>query len=147
MHFSTNPRVLYIDDYSESSQLIDMLLYIKKCKYDFSVANTPGKALELIAGIAFNLYIIENKLPEMTGIELCRRIRKTDKNTPILFFTRRVRAFDRETALAAGATEYIVKPASLEQITHTIKQLLGEKASGYTTDSKSITNYKINALS
>jgi two-component system alkaline phosphatase synthesis response regulator PhoP len=83
----------------------------------------------------------------MNGIQLCRRIRQTDKQTPILFFTRRVRAFDRETSLAAGATEYIVKPADLEKITNTIKQLLGENTLSFAPSKQSTANYKANHIS
>lgn len=143
---SANSRIFYVDDYSESSQLIDMLLYIKKCKYDFSIANIPSKAIELITKQSFDLYILEYKLPEMNGIELCRKIREIDKRTPILFFTRRVRALDRETAMAAGATEYIVKPASLEQINNTIKQLLGKSVSVSIPETHSVSNYDVNRL-
>jgi two-component system alkaline phosphatase synthesis response regulator PhoP len=147
MQHSSNSRILIIDDYSDSSQLIDMLLYIKKCNYHFSTANTPSKSLELIASQPFNLYIIEYKLPEMNGIELCRQIRQADQQTPILFFTRTDRAFARESSIAAGATQYLVKPADLEQITDTIKSLLGENAPVYAGKTKSITNYNVRQVS
>lgn len=131
MKHSTNTRILFIDDYSDSSQLIDMLLYIKKCKYHFSTANTRSKALELISSEPFDLYILEYKLPEMNGIELCRQIRQADKQTPILFYTRTARAFASESSMRAGASEYLVKPANLEQITDTIKRLIGAEMPVY----------------
>jgi CheY-like chemotaxis protein len=126
MSLSPNPRILYIDDYSDSCKLIDILLYTEKCKYSFSIANSPSEALELIASEPFNLYILENKLPEMTGVELCRKIRQTDKQTPILFFSGKARPFDRETSLNAGATEYLVKSDDRERITETIRELLND---------------------
>jgi DNA-binding response OmpR family regulator len=147
MQHSSNPRILFIDDYSDSSQLIDVLLYIKKCKYNFSTANTPSKALELISTEPFDLYILEFKLPEMNGVELCRQIRQADKQTPILFYTRTARAFARESCVAAGANEYLVKPSNLDQITHTIKQLLGENARVYAGKTQSINNYNNKHLS
>ena len=147
MQQTTKPRILLIDNYSDSSQLIDMLLYIKKCNYSFSTANTPGKALHLIASETFDLYILEHKLPEMDGIELCRRLRQSDKQTPILFFTRRARAFDRESSIAAGANEYLVKPSNLEQITETIRQLLVKTSPVQTSKMQFAANNSINLFS
>lgn len=138
MGHSSTQRILFIDDYSDSSQLIDMLLYIKKCKYHFSTVNTPSKALELISSEPFDLYILEYKLPEMNGIELCRQIRLADKQTPILFFTRTTRPFSHESSLAAGANEYLVKPANLEQITDTIKRLLCAEMPVYADTAQSV---------
>ena len=146
-HSSNPPRILFIDDYSDSSQIIDMLLYIKKCKYSFSTADTPSKALELISTQSFDLFVLEYKLPEMNGIELCRQIRQADKQTPILFYTRTARAFARESFAAAGATEFLIKPADLEQITDTIKSLLGENVPVYMGKIPVITNYKTKQLS
>ena len=147
MPYSTNPRILLIDNYSDSSQLIDMLLYIKKCNYIFSTADTLRKALELIGAGAFDLYILEHKLPEMNGIELCRQIRCTDKKTPILFFNKRERDFDREISIAAGASEFLIKPSNLDQIADTIKRLLGGKIQDFVPQTPSTANYSNKTLS
>ena len=141
MQSISTPRILCIDDYSASSNLIDMLLYIKRCEYDFSTANTPTRALKLLAAQKFDLYILEYELPEMNGFQLCRKIRQMDGQTPILFFTGTAPKCDRETAFTAGATEYLVKPANLEQITLTIRRLLGEIDLNATTLAQSTSNF------
>jgi DNA-binding response OmpR family regulator len=150
MQHSDNSRILLIDNYSDSSQLIDMLLYIKKCKYDFFTANAPSKALELIAAERFDLYILEYKLPEMNGIELCRQIRQADKKTPILFFNKKERAFDREISMAAGANEFLLKPSNLEKIAEMIGLLLGKNKQNYaavSSPARSKTDYSLKPLS
>lgn len=63
----------------------------------------------------------------MTGVELCRRIRKTDSETPILFLSGRMRSSDCKVAPAAGVNEYLLLPVELTKLTETIKQLLNNK--------------------
>ena len=129
MPYSSSPRILFIDEYRDCCDLIGNLLWVEKCDYTFCIANTPNEALELIASEPFNLYILEKDLPQMSGVELCRRIRRTDKHTPILFFTRKARPFDREACFAAGANEFLVKPHDSQRITGTIRRLLKDSLS------------------
>lgn len=119
-----SPRILYVEDYQDSCELVSMLLAVEKCDYNFSIANTAREALDLIGKQSFDLYILNYRLPEMSGVELCRRIRQTNSVTPILFFTGMARPADRHVAMAAGADEYLVKPDNLDKITTTVKRLL-----------------------
>jgi CheY-like chemotaxis protein len=123
---SPKARILYIEDFPESGEMISMMLFMDKCDYSFLMAYSPSEALELIACEPFDLYIMDYRLPEMTGVELCRVIRKTDKKTPIMFFTGMALEKDRREALAAGANAYLVKPNDLDRITYTIRELLGK---------------------
>lgn len=127
MSFAANPRVLYIENYQDSCELIGHMLSVEKHDCEFTIANTPSQALFLIDGGRFDLYILEYRLPEMTDVELCRRIRRTDNETPILFFTIVSRQNEREVAFAAGATEYLVKPYDLPVLVETVKRLLAKK--------------------
>lgn len=129
MQKSRETRILYVDDYQDGCELVSTLLCVEKCNCNFTIANTPSEALRLISKDSFDLYILEAKLPEMTGVELCRKIRKIDKQTPILFFTGKERPQDRAASLAIGANEYLVKPNDLNRITETVKNLLNKKAS------------------
>lgn len=136
MQFSSAPRILYVDDYQNCCDLISTLLCIEKCNYNFSIADTPSEALKLIAGKPFNLYILENKLPKMSGIELCRQIRKIDKNTPILFFSKKANFFELNASIEAGANEYLEKTQNFNRITRTIRQLLTERTTSATQTSQ-----------
>jgi DNA-binding response OmpR family regulator len=129
MQKSRETRILYVDDYQDGCELVSTLLYVEKCNCNFTIADTPSEALRLISRESFDLYILESKLPEMTGVQLCRKIRKIDKQTPILFFTGKARPQDRAASIATGANEYLVKPNDLNRITETVKNLLNKKAS------------------
>jgi CheY-like chemotaxis protein len=126
LHKSSSPRILFIDDYQNCCDLISRLLWVEKCDYNFSIANTPKEALELIVSNPFDLYILENKLPEMKGVELCRWIRKTDKGTPILFFIKNAKPFDRESSFAAGENEFLIKADDSQRISGIIRKMLNE---------------------
>lgn len=124
MSVSKTPRILYVEDYQDSCELVEQMLWVEKYECDFTVAKTPTRALSLIEKEPFDLYILEYRLPEMTGVELCRRIRKADSQTPILFFTVVSRSDDRNVAIAAGANEYLLKPYDLPNLVDTVKRLL-----------------------
>jgi two-component system, OmpR family, manganese sensing response regulator len=120
------PRILFVADYQDCCNLVGNLMYVEKCRCNFTIASSPSEALRLIAEEPFDLYILESKLPEMTGIELCRRIRKMDKDNPILFFTGKVKPGDRAASLATGANEFLVKPRDFNRVTERVKNLLNK---------------------
>jgi len=125
MSFS-NSRILCVESFLESCKLISQLLFVEKHQFDFSVTNSPSHALSMIGEQFFDLYIVKSRLPEMTGVELCRRIRKLDAESPILFLTGKTRAADCKVALAAGVTECLILPVELDRLTRKVKQLLGQ---------------------
>jgi OmpR-family two-component system manganese-sensing response regulator len=126
---SSAPRILYTDNNADSLELISLMLRLADNDYEITSVLNPNEALELIESQpAFDLYILEYVLPGMSGVELCRRIRRSDATTPVLFFTAMARASDRAAALEAGATEYLVKPNDLAILTQTVRQLLSEKS-------------------
>ena len=127
MHVPPKPRILYIEDYQNSCELVGQMLWVEKFDCSFTIAHTPSHALSLIGDQPFDLYILEYRLPEMTGVELCRRIRLTDAETPILFFTVISREAERNVAFAAGANQYLTKPYDLPILVETVKQLLSSK--------------------
>ncbi|HZH33879.1 MAG TPA: response regulator [Pyrinomonadaceae bacterium] len=126
---SSAPRILYTDNNADSLELISLMLRLADNDYEITSVLNPNEALELIESQpAFDLYILEYVLTGMSGVELCRRIRRSDATTPVLFFTAMARASDRAAALEAGANEYLVKPNDLAILTQTVRQLLSEKS-------------------
>jgi len=125
--YSAAPRILYIDNNRpDGGGLVSLLRRADNRRFRVSTASTASRALELIASEPFDLLILEHHLPEMSGVELCRRIRQIDKRTPILFFTGRMRRAECDVSIAAGATEYLVAPVSEENLVETVRRLLNE---------------------
>lgn len=123
-----SPRILYVDDDKDSRDMICLMLQLANANYQTIAVGTVTNALSSIAEQPFDIYIFDYKLPEMTGIELCKLIRQTDLKTPILIFSGMARDVDRENASAAGANSYLVKPNDLNIFTTTVKNLLNENS-------------------
>ena len=130
MHYAS-PNILFVDDDEDSCELMSAMLSYADADYKVTSVATPFEALNLIAQKPFDLFVVDYKLPEMTGVELCQHIRKTDKQTPILFFTGMASSNDRNVAIEAGANSYLIKPNDLDKFTDTVKQLLSERRNGF----------------
>ena len=78
----------------------------------------------------FGLYILDNWLGGMSGVELCTRLREFDTATPILFFSGVAYELDKQKALACGAQAYLVKPASPDTLVAEVRKLITAKGQG-----------------
>lgn len=116
-------HILCIDD-EEHCEIITQLL--KETGENFVVTNaaSPDKALDLIEKQSFDLFILESRLPGISGVELCKIIRNKDSKTPVMFFSGMARPLDRSLALAAGANAYLIKPEGLDSLGDTVQKLL-----------------------
>jgi DNA-binding response OmpR family regulator len=125
---SNYPRILCVDDDKDTCEMIRMMLWQADYRCSVKSAFTIEEALNYIETESFDLYILDYRMPNMTGIDLCSLIRKTDKQTPIMFFTAMARDIDRKSATIAGANEYLIKPNDLDRLVETIKDLLCQSA-------------------
>jgi DNA-binding response OmpR family regulator len=122
------PRILCADDDADSCDLLRHLLDCNEESYDLTTASSGAEVFDLISVQSFDLFILDYRFVETDGVELCRQIRRTDSETPVLFFTGMARSVDRAAAMAAGANEYLVKPNDLERLTATVERLLRKEA-------------------
>lgn len=72
----------------------------------------------------FDLIILDLMLPEKDGFEICRELRASDNDTPILILTARGDEIDRVLGLKLGADDYVVKPFSLRELTARVEAIL-----------------------
>lgn len=128
---TASSRILCVDDNKDTLEMIDLLLHQSDDSYSITLASTAEHALEQVKQQSFDLFIFDFRLPEMTGVELCHNIRKTDTLTPIMFFTARAYNDDREAAMKAGASDYLIKPNDLSRFTQTVKKLLKKNSSTF----------------
>ena len=126
--FPKKPRILCVDD-EDNCEMLELMLQLAGYDYDFVGVSSTDDALKKIAKEKFDLYILEYRLPDIAGIELCRQIRQTDSETPIMFFSGMARPSDRDKAMGAGATEYLIKPNDLDRFGETIERLLRQSPS------------------
>jgi len=100
-------RILVVDDDPTNTKLLKFLLSDEG--YDVMAVNSSNEALQATNDDVFDLLILDVMMPEMDGLELCRRIRETSA-TPIIFVSARGEAKDKVAALRMGGDDYISKP-------------------------------------
>ena len=114
--------VLCLDDDVEVCELLEHLLSAHRV-----IATAHAYvALELLEREVFDLFILDIQLPDMDGIELCKRIRGEDPNTPIIFCSGAAGLRDRQNAMEAGASTYLAKPLEPESLRARVQDLLNE---------------------
>lgn len=104
-------RILFADDHEDIRQMVSILLGASD--YEVVTADCIHSALALAHGESFDVYLLDNKLPDGTGRELCERLREFDHHTPIVFFSGDARESVRAGALSCGAQDYVQKPNML----------------------------------
>ena len=117
-------RILCVEDDPDARGLLEFVL--TDAGYEVVCAERSEQVLALTRNETFDLYILDNWLPDLSGEELCRTIRTYDPTTPILFHSGAAFNSDKERALSVGAQGYLVKPASPDKILSEVARLLGQ---------------------
>ena len=106
-------------------------------KYRVETASTLSEALQLVDAKPFDLFIFDSALPDGSGVELCRRVRKFNQRTPIIFYSGLAYQADITTALGAGAQAYLVKPVDLSELIEAVEKLIGKCPDGRSLEKQS----------
>jgi DNA-binding response OmpR family regulator len=115
-------RILFVDDDMEAQELVTLTLALTG--YGIVIARDFNEGLNLARRQYFDLYILDNWLPDGSGVELCRRIREFDQHTPILFYSGAGYKRDTQDAIGSGAQEYLIKPVSSEELKRAVARLV-----------------------
>ncbi|MBP2019923.1 two-component system response regulator MprA [Symbiobacterium terraclitae] len=121
-------RVLVVDDDPKITAFLRRSLALEG--YDVLVANSGTEALRMIAGAPPDLLVLDVMMPDVDGLEVCRRIRAAGENFPILMLTARDAVSDRVKGLDQGADDYLVKPFALEELLARLRALVRRSGSG-----------------
>jgi CheY-like chemotaxis protein len=87
-------------------------------------ATSGNEAFRLLLQHHYDLCVTEYALEDITGVQLCERIRQNGFDLPVLFFSAMDRPIDRSRAFAAGASEYLAKPDDIAEFPDTARRLL-----------------------
>ncbi len=113
--------ILLIEDDEKISRFVELELIHEG--YKVTKAFDGRNGLELALNENFNLVLLDILLPELNGLEVLRRIRKTS-NIPVILLTARDAIPDKVTGLDMGADDYITKPFSIEELLARIRSTL-----------------------
>lgn len=136
-------RILIVEDDPEMGRLIDRGLAAEG--YDTVVVRDGVQALITLANTEISLAAIDVMLPQMTGFELCRRIRQGGSTMPILLITARDAIEDRVFGLDSGADDYLTKPFAFAELSARVRALLRRDTSEKLAIS--VGNLRIDSLS
>ncbi|MGR6837196.1 response regulator transcription factor [Syntrophomonas erecta] len=114
-------RILLVDDEVKILDMVDN--YLSSEGYQIGRASTGLEALEVLSGNSYDLMVLDLMLPELSGLEVCKRIRQ-DSDIPIIMLTARGDEIDKLLGLELGADDYISKPFSLRELGARIKAVL-----------------------
>ena len=89
--------------------------------YEILVANDGKRGYEISQSQKIDLILLDWILPKMTGIEVCKSIRKSDVKVPIIFLTAKDTVQETIEGLKAGANDYMKKPFSFDELVERIK--------------------------
>lgn len=118
-------RILLVEDEENLRSTIALNLELEG--YDVKCAINGKEALQLFRANRFDIVVLDIMLPEINGLDVCREIRKDNRNVFILFLSARSMGSERIEGLKAGADDYLSKPFNLEELLLRIEILLKRK--------------------
>jgi len=113
--------VLVVEDEASIASFVS--LYLKNAGYAVRTASTGGDALAQVASEAPSLIVLDLMLPDIDGVEVCKRIRQ-NSDVPILMLTARDEDVDKIIGLEVGADDYLTKPFNPRELVARVKSIL-----------------------
>ncbi len=115
-------KILVIDDDPAVRASLDRALRLEG--YEVDTAPDGGSGLEALALAPPDAVVLDLGLPDIDGLEVCKRMRSAKDDTPVLMLTARDAVNDRVQGLDAGADDYLVKPFALAELLARLRALL-----------------------
>ena len=125
-------RILIVEDELQLARLMELELDHEG--YAVKVSHNGREALGLLQEEEFDLVLLDIMLPEMDGVEVCRRLREFS-DIPVIMVTARDAVPEKVEALDTGADDYITKPFAIEELLARIRALLRRKNNDLKEDS------------
>jgi DNA-binding response OmpR family regulator len=122
---STTQSVLVVEDEASIASFVS--LYLKNAGYDVRTATNGAEALTSVQSQQPSLIVLDLMLPDIDGIEICRRIRQKS-DVPILMLTARDEDVDKIIGLEVGADDYMTKPFNPRELVARVKSILRRTA-------------------
>lgn len=114
-------RLLLVEDERKVASFVARSL--RENQHAVDIAETGEKALELVYGGTYDLILLDVRLPNLSGVEVCREIRQAGVETPVLMLTARSLVEHRVEGLDAGADDYLTKPFALAELHARVRAL------------------------
>ena len=123
-------RVLCVDDHHDTSEMLKLLL--SEEDYQVQTAATVEEACHMAETQQFDLYVLDKRLPDGTGLQLCQKLQVISPMVPCIFYTGDAYEIHRREAFEAGAAAFVAKP-DIEGLINAVHQLLSNSECAATT--------------
>jgi len=119
---SRRERVLVVDDEEKILEVLES--YLENSGYEVFKATTGEKALRLFARVNPSLVVLDVMLPDLSGEEICKEIRKQGSGVPVIMLTAKVDEDFKVQCLDFGADDYVTKPFSPKELMGRVRAIL-----------------------
>ncbi|HKP10485.1 MAG TPA: response regulator [Blastocatellia bacterium] len=106
--------VLCVEDDVDTQEMMRVMLTL--WGYGVEVAGTGAEALRMIRAAELAAVLLDNSLPDCTGIQLCGQVRQFDQRLPIIFLSGSAHNEERQQAIDAGANAFVSKPFAMDAL-------------------------------
>lgn len=117
-------RILVVDDHEDTAEMLKLLF--AESDYLVDPAHSFDEAMELARRHDFDLYVLDKRLPDGTGIDLCAELMDLTPTVPCIFYSGDAYEVQRMEAMAAGAAAYVPKP-DVDALIETVQKLLSKR--------------------
>ena len=120
-------RILVVEDERRVANFVCRAL--RENAYAVDLADTGEKALEMASEISYDSILLDVRLPGLSGVQVCRELRDSKIDTPILMLTARSLVEQRVEGLDAGADDYLTKPFAVAELLARVRALVRRRSS------------------
>ncbi|MDE7399429.1 MAG: response regulator transcription factor [Oscillospiraceae bacterium] len=125
-------HILIVDDDNDLSFIISEML--ESYGYEVSHAENAAAAFDMLSENKYHLVLLDINLPETTGFEICKELRKVS-SVPVIFASARTSETDRITGFDIGGDDYLPKPYSMQELLSRVNALI-RRAYGFNDEEK-----------
>ena len=122
----SNGTLLWVDD--EIELLHSHIIFLQKKGYDVSTVSNGSDAIEQCAEHTFDLILLDEQMPGLSGLETLQQIKDIQPATPVVMVTKSEEENIMDQAIGAKIADYLIKPVNPNQILLTIKKNVHQKA-------------------
>ena len=129
-------KILIVEDEAKIARFVE--LELKYEGYEVEIAGDGKTGLEKAISGEYDLMVLDIMLPELSGMEVCRRVRQKGNEMPIIMLTAKDDVLDKVEGLDKGADDYMTKPFAIEELLARIRVAIKkhEKLKNITKDSE-----------
>src|SRR5699024_2392471 len=140
-----NYKILIVEDEEKLSRVLQLELQYEN--YNTAIADNGTDALIKILDETWDLVLLDIMIPELSGLEVLRRVRREGNQVPIILLTARDMVHDKVSGLDLGANDYVTKPFQIEELLARIRTQLRSRPQAEERQQLIVGDLKVDQLS